>query len=127
MLTVLGWLLVALTLMLLVNVFRVSSKSPPLLAVSPEGLAMHSAKAGMIPWSAILDVCSAEKSESRSIEISVSDAEADRQADALSRVTRHEREDGSTARVLWVPSAVRASELALGAWLAREVEARRAK
>lgn len=127
LMTVLGWLLVALTLVILVGVVRVSLTRPSVLEVSPEGLTMNSAKAGMIPWSAMLDVRSAEESENGFIEIAVSDAEADRQADALSRVTRREREDGSTARVLWVSSAVRASEPALGAWLAREVEACRAE
>lgn len=121
---ILGWVAVAFFLLgLIVMVRRLFARTPG-LTVSPEGITMKTAKAGLVPWSQILDIHAVKQNSNVFIEIVITDDEADRQAAAGLGVATSTSEDGAEEKVLWAPNGLAVSKPELCYWLDQERKAR---
>ncbi|HCG55568.1 MULTISPECIES: STM3941 family protein [Brevibacterium] len=122
--TIIGWVAVVFFLLgCVVQVRRLFTRVPG-LTVSPEGIAMKTAKAGVVPWSEILEIHPVKQASNVYIQMVITTEEADRQAAAGLGVGKLATEDGDLKLVLWAPNglAVRKPELCF--WLEQEREAR---
>lgn len=122
--TIVGWVAVVFFLLgCVVQVRRLFTRVPG-LTVSPEGIAMKTAKAGVVPWSEILEIHPVKQASNVYIQMVITAEEADRQAAAGLGVGKFSTEDGDPILVLWAPNglAVRKPELCF--WLAQELEER---
>lgn len=119
-----GWIAVVFFLLgLIVMVRRLFARRPALM-VSPEGVAMKTAKAGVVPWSQLIAVRPVKQNSNVFIELVITDQEADRQAAAGLGVATSKSEDGTEEQVLWAPNGLAARKPELCYWLDQEREAR---
>ncbi|MGO2942349.1 MAG: STM3941 family protein [Brevibacterium aurantiacum] len=121
---IIGWVAVVLFLISTIFMIRRLFIRVPALTVSPEGVAMKTAKAGVIPWSEILDIRPVKQNSNVFIEMVITTAEADRQAAAGLGVAKRTLDDGSLQTVLWAPNGLAARKPELCYWLDQEREAR---
>ena len=77
-----GWLGVIVCLYGIVVFVRRLLSPAPAVVVSSEGIALKTAKAGVVPWSQILDVHPITMNSNVFIEVVITEQEADRQAAA---------------------------------------------
>ncbi|WP_193106485.1 STM3941 family protein [Brachybacterium sp. FME24] len=121
---IVGWIAALLFLGLAVFHIRRLFVRTPAVTVSPEGITMTSAGAGLIPWSQILEVDAMKQDSVVQIVLAVTEQEAERQAPASIVTGERELEDGSTQKVLLLPVGIAASKPALTSWLDQEHRAR---
>lgn len=126
LIAVVGWVMVLGCLALMVLHLRRAISPAVGLTVAPSGITMTTARAGEIPWSEILQVEAITQDSNRQIELSVTNAEAERQFDAgLVTIFDREKEDGRMQKALWLPAGLSVSKPALTSWLDEELTARR--
>lgn len=122
--TVVGWVAVVFFLLgCIVQVRRLFSRVPA-LTVSPEGIAMKTAKAGIVPWSQIIEIHPVKQNSNVFIELVITTEEAERQEAAGLGVGERTAEDGSSVNVLWAPNGLAVHKPELCFWLDQEHEAR---
>lgn len=121
---IVGWVAVVFFLLgLVVQVRRLFVRTPA-LKVSPEGIAMKTAKAGVVPWSEIREVSATKQNSNVFIVLTITDAEAERQAAAGLGVGVHTADDGTETKVLWAPNGLAVRKPELCYWLEQEHAAR---
>ena len=108
---------------LVVQVRRLFTRTPA-LTVSPEGIAMKTAKAGVVPWSQIVDVRAVKQNSNVFIELVITTEEADRQAAAGLGVSESVMDDGTSEKILWAPNGLAVAKPELCSWLELERAAR---
>lgn len=124
--TIIGWVAVVFFLLgLIVQVRRLFVRTPA-LTVSPDGVAMKTAKAGVVPWPEIVDVRAVKQNSTVFIELVITTAEADRQAAAGLGVGKSTSADGTSEKVLWAPNGLAVAKPELCYWLDQERSARTA-
>ena len=121
---ILGWVAVAFFLWGVVVMIRRLFAGRPALTVTPAGVEMTTAKAGLIPWSQILDVHGVKQSSNVFIEFDITDTEADRQSAAGLGVGQSTDDEGNSRKFLWAPNGLAADKPALCLWLDEERQAR---
>lgn len=123
---IVGWVAVVFFLWGIVVMIRRLFAGRPALTVTPAGVEMKTAKAGLIPWSQILDIHGAKQNSNVFIEFDITDAEADRQSAAGLGVAQMTDDEGHSRKVLWAPNGLAANKAALCLWLEEERQARAA-
>lgn len=121
-----GWIAVVFFLLGLIVMVRRLFARRPALTVSPEGVTMKTAKAGVVPWSQLIAVRPVKQNSNVFIELVITDQEADRQAAAGLGVATSTAEDGTEEKVLWAPNGLAVGKPELCYWLDQEREARAA-
>ena len=119
-----GWVAVAFFLLGLIVQVRRLFVPTPALKVSPEGVTMKTAKAGVVPWSKIIDIRPVKQNSNVFIEMVITDDEAERQAAAGLGVAESVMEDGTSEKVLWAPNGLAVRKPELCYWLDQERSAR---
>lgn len=121
---IIGWVAVVFFLLGIVVMVRRLFARTPALTVSPEGIAMKTAKAGVVPWSQLVDVRAVKQNSNVFIELVITDEEADRQAAAGLGVATSTSEDGTEEKVVWAPNGLAVAKPELCYWLEQEHKAR---
>lgn len=121
---IIGWIAVVFFLLGCVVQVRRLFTHVPGLTVSPEGIAMKTAKAGVVPWSEILDIHPVKQNSNVFIEMVITTDEADRQEAAGLGVEKFATEDGDLQLVPWAPNGLAVRKPELCYWLEQEREAR---
>ncbi|WP_350269459.1 STM3941 family protein [Brevibacterium sp. CBA3109] len=117
---IIGWVAVVFFLLGCVVLVRRLFTRVPGLTVSPEGIAMKTAKAGVVPWSEILDIHPVKQNSNVFIEMVITTDEAERQAAAGLGVAELPTEDGNSKLVLWAPNGFAVGKPELCYWLEQE-------
>lgn len=121
---IIGWIAVVFFLLGLIVMVRRLFARTPALTVSPEGITMKTAKAGLVPWSQLVDVRAVKQNSNVFIELVITEQEAERQAAAGLGVATSTSEDGAEEKVLWAPNGLAVSKPELCYWLDQERKAR---
>lgn len=122
--SIIGFIAAAFFLLGVIVMIRRLFARTPALTVSPEGITMKTAKAGVVPWSQIIDVRAVKQSSNVFIELVITDEEADRQSAAGLGVATSTSEDGTEEKVLWAPNGLAVAKPELCHWLGQERAAR---
>lgn len=121
---IVGWVAVVFFLLGLIVMVRRLFVRTPALTVSPDGITMKTAKAGVIPWSQITDIHAVKQNSNIFIEMVITTQEADRQAAAGLGVATRTLDDGTDEKVLWAPNGLAVAKPELCYWLEQEHKAR---